>query len=65
MVDVARVISRMVVTLALIPAYSRKEKENRSAVSWNVASRRLADTYRATCSVRWLFSPRPTQQAVM
>jgi hypothetical protein len=34
-------------TLALIPAFSPEEKENRSPVFWNVVSRRLVDARRA------------------
>ena len=34
-------------TLALIPAFSPGEKENRSPVSWNVVSWRLANARRA------------------
>ena len=37
-----------VFTLALIPAFSPEEKENRSPVSWDVMGRRLADARRAT-----------------
>jgi hypothetical protein len=45
MADVARVISRMVVTLALTPALSPEERVNRSPVSWNDVSRRLVDAH--------------------
>jgi hypothetical protein len=37
----------MVVTLALIPAFSPQEKENRSPVSCNVVSRRLQEHHQA------------------